>query len=294
MNVFISWSGDKSFTLANALRRWLKLIVQSIEPWVSSKDIVAGQRWGYVLGKQLADARVVPLLLGLTAESLSGPLAQFQSLPVDRDGIRTLVESLHRAAETKVSEQEVATLFDALWPQLQREIEEIPSQSEEGDLPRRTEREILDELVTLVRGLKVVTPDDREISRALKMLAENIRGDLEYTRKSEKAATTASQGSTTYDFCTEERERDLRRVEAATRVLETRGQGVEASMVRIVGFKDLAVAINELWGDLSYREYQMERYGDDNPSLRGIRKEMTWIEEIQNLIHKLEKESSDS
>lgn len=65
-------------------------------------------------------------------------------------------------------------------------------------------------------------------------------------------------------------------------------------MVRIVGSKDVAVAINQLWSDLSYREYQMERYGDDNPSLRGIRKEMVWIEEIQNLIRKLEKESSDS
>jgi hypothetical protein len=83
-------------------------------------------------------------------------------------------------------------------------------------------------------------------------------------------------------------------VEAATRVLETRGHGVEASMVRIVGSKDVVVAINQLWSDLSYREYQMERYGDDNPSLRGIRKEMVWIEEIQNLIRKLEKESSDS
>jgi hypothetical protein len=53
MKVFISWSGERSFALANALRRWLKLAVQSIEPWVSSKDIVAGQRWGYVLGKNL-------------------------------------------------------------------------------------------------------------------------------------------------------------------------------------------------------------------------------------------------
>jgi hypothetical protein len=120
-------------------------------------------------------------------------LAQFQSLAADRDGIRTLTESLHRAAQTRVSEQEVSALFDALCPQLEREILAIPRQSEEADLPRRTEREILDELVTLIRGLKIV-PDDREILRALKMLAGNIRADLEYAKESAKTAATATQG----------------------------------------------------------------------------------------------------
>jgi hypothetical protein len=323
MKVFISWSGDRSFALANALRRWLKLAVQSIEPWVSSKDIVAGQRWGYVLGKELADTRfgiicvtpenigspwlmfesgaigkslddahVVPLLLGLKAEDLRGPLAQFQSLQVDRDGIRTLTESLHRAAQTRVLEQEVSTLFDALWPQLEREISEIPSQSDQANLPKRTEREVLDELVTLIRGLKIA-PDDREILRALKMLAGNIRADLEYARESEKTAATATQGSTTYDFRNREMERDLGRVEAATRVLEARGEGVEASKVRIINFNDLVAAIEELWSDYSYREYQMELRGRDDESLRGMRREMAWIEEIQKVVQRLQKESSE-
>lgn len=191
--------------MANALRRWLKPVVQSIEPWVSGKDIVAGQRWGYILGKELADsrfgiicvtpenlgsswlmfeagaigksldeARVVPVLFGLTAKDVSGPLGQFQSLPVDRDGIRRLVEDLHRAAETHVSEQEVATLFDALWPQLEREIEEIPSRPEEREVPKRSDRAILEEIVILVRGLKIA-PDEQEILRALKVLQSSCR-----------------------------------------------------------------------------------------------------------------------
>jgi hypothetical protein len=87
-------------------------------------------------------------------------------------------------------------------------------------------------------------------------------------------------------------ERDLSRIEAATRVLEARGEGVGASKIRIIAFKDLAAVIDELWSDYSYRDYQMELRGRDDNALQGFRREMAWIEEIQKLVRKLQKESS--
>ena len=53
MKVFISWSGKRSKALANALKDWVPLIVQHAKPWVSDKDISAGDRWAQAIAGEL-------------------------------------------------------------------------------------------------------------------------------------------------------------------------------------------------------------------------------------------------
>ena len=39
VKVFISWSGERSKKIAKALKKWIKNVIQSVEPFVSSEDI---------------------------------------------------------------------------------------------------------------------------------------------------------------------------------------------------------------------------------------------------------------
>jgi TIR domain len=157
MKVFISWSGKRSKALANALREWLPLVLQHVEPWVSDKDISAGERWAQAiageleasnfgiicitpenlhsewvlfesgaLSKSMLDSKVIPLLFGLELSDLSGPLSQFQAQKMEESGIMNIVKSINSASDTKTSENIVEKLVPALWPQLHGILESIP------------------------------------------------------------------------------------------------------------------------------------------------------------------------
>jgi hypothetical protein len=111
MKVFLSWSRDRSKSVATALEQWIPDVLQEVEPWISS-DIGAGQRWNREIDKELSktdfgilcltrenlqerwilfeagalakrvgeDARVVPYLIDdLRPEDLKPPLGLFQA-----------------------------------------------------------------------------------------------------------------------------------------------------------------------------------------------------------------------
>jgi hypothetical protein len=55
MKVFISWSKQVSQQVAEALRDWLPLVIQDVEPWMSKADLEAGVRWGQELSARLQE-----------------------------------------------------------------------------------------------------------------------------------------------------------------------------------------------------------------------------------------------
>src|SRR5579863_4546010 len=112
MDIFISWSKDRSRKAAEALHGWLPLVINAIKPWLSANDIDKGARWSAdvasrlekarfgiicltpgnlhsdwilfeagALSKTLQNSRVCPLLFGLQPADVKGPLAQFQATP---------------------------------------------------------------------------------------------------------------------------------------------------------------------------------------------------------------------
>ncbi|MEA2691864.1 MAG: hypothetical protein QOJ16_1251 [Acidobacteriota bacterium] len=217
MKVFLSWSGETSRRLAEALRDWLPAVLQAVEPWMSAADIDKGARWSAQVAGELAQAKVgvlcltrdnlaapwvlfeagalsktleatcvCPYLLGLRPADLRGPLVQFQAAEANEADTRRLVATINAALGPKaLSERGLDRAFATWWPALAKALEGLPP-GKPAARPARSERDLLEEVLSLVRDLarerggsnESMVP--REVQRAfLQGLAEGLQGRLE-------------------------------------------------------------------------------------------------------------------
>lgn len=185
MQVFLSWSGDRSRELANAFREYLPLVIQSVTPWFSPDDIDKGSRWladltnqlqkqsvaiicitpecvnspwllfeAGALSKALDTSWVCPVLLDIEPSDIKGPLAQFQSTRVTKDDVRKLLATLNRRLDTPLADPQIDKLHDILWGDFEKKIKAIPKPLSVAIPPHRTQLDLLAEVLDRVRGLE--------------------------------------------------------------------------------------------------------------------------------------------
>ena len=186
MEVFISWSGPTSHSVAQALHGWLQDVLPDTRPWLSSADNGAGERWAALLGERLESAnfgvlcltpenlqapwllfeagaiaralkgsRVVPFLFRVRKEDVTLPLSQFQAADATRDGARQLVESIHGANPNPLlAGDRVARSFERWWPDLESELRSIPAIPAPASHSTRRPEEILSEILDITRTLQ--------------------------------------------------------------------------------------------------------------------------------------------
>lgn len=152
-SVFISWSGEESQQVAEALRTWLPLVIESPRFWISSRDLPEGKRWAIelaqklekcnfgvivltpsnleapwllfeagCLAKNIESGRVIPFLVGVEKHAIPGPLASFQAIHADRTGTERLVESIRMSLATPPEKTIIDARFRAFWPELEQRI----------------------------------------------------------------------------------------------------------------------------------------------------------------------------
>src|SRR5688572_19220319 len=76
MEVFLSWSGERSKAVAETLSVWLGQVIQAVDPWISS-DIEKGARWNPEIAARLEQSRVG--IICLTKENLDAKWILFES-----------------------------------------------------------------------------------------------------------------------------------------------------------------------------------------------------------------------
>lgn len=190
MKVFISWSGDTSKALAEALRGWLPSVVQAIKPYFSPDDITKGSRWSTEIAKELEEckiglicltadnleapwimfetgalsksisaARVCPLLFGVEPSDVKGPLVQFQAAPFARDEMKKAVRMMNQELGSQALTSEVLdSVFEMWWPKLEENVKKIMASVQKTAKQNvRSERDILEEILARVRVTPPVT-----------------------------------------------------------------------------------------------------------------------------------------
>ncbi len=184
MKVFLSWSGERSKAVAEVLRTWLPSVLQSVKPYFSPDDIQKGTRWSTdvaaqldecqfgiicltkanllapwihfeagALTKNLDKGRVIPFLVGVTPADVSGPLSQFQMAAFGLDEIRRVLRAINGHLNEPLEQNVLESTLEMWWPRLESNIAAIPDDVTPATAakPSRTERQLLEELLDLVR-----------------------------------------------------------------------------------------------------------------------------------------------
>lgn len=217
MNLFISWSGERSKAVGKALHEWLPLVLQSLRPWFSATDIERGQQWlatlnealdrdsfaivcvtpentespwlifeTGALSRTLQSTAVCPLLIGLSPAQVRGPLAQFQSSGTSREEVRAMIDSINRSTGAPLSPTHLEILFEALWPQLETKIQAvIASPPPEAPVARPTD-DVLAELLQLTRAIH----RHEAVAVAERRVIQQLRAEIEAAQ--EKRARIAT------------------------------------------------------------------------------------------------------
>jgi TIR domain len=182
--VFISWSGELSRKLAEAIRQWLPATLQFVRPYFTPSDIEKGTKWmpdisgeledsniGIIcltrenlnspwilfesgaLSKNLEQSRVCTLLFDLEPTDVAGPLALLQHTRFKQEDFRKLVETINNAeTDSKLGGGTLDTVFAMWWPKLEEQVTKILSEHQPADPgARRPVEEMVEEILELTR-----------------------------------------------------------------------------------------------------------------------------------------------
>jgi len=186
MEIFISWSGERSKAVATTLKDWIHKVIQNVKPWMSDRDLPPGTAWfseilerlsvskmgivcftpeninkpwllfeaGATL-KSVGRLRVYPYLFDLKSLPAEHPLFSIQSASTDKEDTRKLIQAINAMQEDRgLSKEDMDESFETRWGELESKFKKI--QPPKGHVKEmKTADEKLDEITAIVRGISV-------------------------------------------------------------------------------------------------------------------------------------------
>ena len=198
MKIFISWSGERGAKIGHVFNKYTRYIIPDSEIFYSP-DIDRGIRWFEEISKQLDEAdvgivcltrdnldshwmlfesgalakkmeksRLCTFLFDLKPSDVKDPLALFNHTKNTKKGIKKLYQTLDNQRESSWSDQDFDNIFNQWWPEIENDLKAIPKEEIAESEPIRDEREVLDEILNIMRsekkdyGVKYIPVNARE------------------------------------------------------------------------------------------------------------------------------------
>lgn len=191
MKIFLCWSGSRSKKIAETLGDYIQQIIQAVEPWIST-DISKGLNWVKEIGHKLEEinfgiicltrenlnekwilfeagalskkqgSHVCIFLCDLKQTDIEPPLALYQHTIFEKEDVRKLLHTINNKAkeleESKIPNDKLDKIFERYWPDLEKELKKIVEIHVEKEKPIRSEREILEEILEILRTQGQIYP----------------------------------------------------------------------------------------------------------------------------------------
>jgi hypothetical protein len=161
MQIFLSWSGQRSHAVAEAFAEWLPTVMLGVKPWISSEDIEKGGTWitsikdalhgsnglGIFFATKegigspwllfeagsiasLGHQRVCVVYVDIDASEVTPPLSLFQGTRLHKDDVLKLVRTLNKAMAEPMTEAVLNRTFERGWPDLDAAVQQAVARTE--------------------------------------------------------------------------------------------------------------------------------------------------------------------
>jgi hypothetical protein len=201
LKVFISWSGERSRAVAEALRDWLPDILPLCDPFLSTEDIEKGAKWRQAISGALqnsdvsivcltpenltspwllfeagaiakhAESRVWTYLTGLKYADVKDPLSEFQHTAANREDTEKLIKALNRHLnEGALTQERLKKAFDRWWPDMEKKLKAVPPPPGPAKTPADPIAKVLDMTTEILERV-------REQSKGPTVDPDRIRDD---------------------------------------------------------------------------------------------------------------------
>ena len=189
VNIFISWSGERSKKCAELLSKWLPRVIQAVTPFYSPDDIAKGTFWFGEISKQLNEStlgiiclteenknkpwilfevgalnkglsskRVCPILVDLEPKDVDDPISKFQLTKMDKDDMFKLFKNINDIlGDMRLSDAILEDAFSATWDKFYEEWQALLSVSSSKEntrsIPKKTNEELIETIIDVVRSI---------------------------------------------------------------------------------------------------------------------------------------------